>query len=312
MGKFKIDKIFPKALSIAIQGIRYLEAKIHKIGLSGRYNYTNLKKSLGSLYDDTAHSKNANYDRKFIKQYPGFYLIIYVNPKNNFMPRCLIELHPRGSTSPKEYKQFLVDLEKALPDMTLSKVEYAIDQYCSTPEKCESLYSAEVRNLFVPYQRSEVRPNTQITTFYGNRDRINRVCHFTKNQKIYERGRDDKKLDEGWSFETLDRVRLEHTALRDELKRHGLNTLRDFIDDPKLSAIIGNRWKFKAFKFKTLPKPWQYKSRDLQRGCFQTEYQQKRKTVKNISQYTKSIPEFAGLESRIRDEAFRFNDLWGI
>jgi len=310
MGKFKIDKVHGKTLSIVIKGITHLESKIHRICLSGHYNYKDLTDSLGRLYDDTANSKAPHYDRKYIKQYPGFYLIIYVNPKKNFMPHATIEVHPRRTKSPGEYKQFLVELDKALPDMKLSQVEYAIDQYCSTPKKCEDLYSAEVENIFVPYQRREVRQSNQDLTLYGNRDRLNRLCHLGRNQKIYERGADVNKVDDGWPFEKLDRVRMEHTSLRTELKKHGLNTLKDFIKDPKLSAIIGDRWKFRMFRFKTFPGPWQYRSRDPQGGCFQTEYQRRKKMFKNIRQTVEAIPEFASLEHRIRDAAIRFNDLW--
>jgi hypothetical protein len=87
--------------------------------------------------------------------------------------------------------------------------------------------------------------------------------------------------------------------------------LRDFINDPKLSTIIGSRWKFRMFKYRTFPKPWEYEHRGSHEGCFQSEYQHRRGMVKNICQNTIAIPEFTNLENRMRNEAFRFDDLWG-
>lgn len=310
MGKFRIGKIHEKLVLNAIEGVKYLEAKIHRICLTGDYGYESLADILGGLYDDTGHSRNPKYGKKYVKQYRRFYLIIYVNPKLNFMPKCLIEIHPRENMSPPEYKQILAELDNNLPEMKLSKVEYAIDQYCSTPEECERLYSIEELNLFIPYKRQDMMKINQDLKAFGDKDRINRLRHITDNDKIYERGPDNKKVNEGWPFKTLNRVRLEHTSSRDELKRHRLNILTDLIEDPKLSTIIGERWKFRQFKYKTFPKPWEYKIRGLHEGCFQSEYQQKKKTVKNICQNTTDIPQFDDLKKRIKNEANRFDAIW--
>ena len=310
MGNFKIENIDKELISIALEGIINVEAKLHKICLSGRYNYPRISKRLGGLYLNP--NKNRGYGKEYVRQYPGFYLIICVNPFQGNLPRCYIEIHPRESTSARKYKKFLIALDKKLPGLKMSRVEYAIDQYCLTPQTAEILFETEVENLYAPYQRSANMDEVRDGIIYGKKYRLSRVFRIGVNQKIYERGQDTKKFNGGWPVLIFDRVRLEHTASRDELRVNGINTLADFIENPKFFKLNSRKWLLRQFKSKTLPRPWQYEAtfQNDYHGSFHMEYRRQRNKVKNITQHIQEHPQLSILEHRLTTAMTLFDKVW--
>ena len=239
------------------------------------------------------------------------FTVIIICTKERFLPHCLIEIHPKKDVSPSEYQAFLKQLNKSLPGLKLSSVEYAVDFFCKTPEAAESLFENLAENLYIPYQRAEVKEIGETLSLFGNRDRLSRVVHIGKTLKIYERGEDNNRTSSGgWIYEKLDRVRIEHTASRNELKKNGLPFLEDIIKDSKFSDIVSPKLNFRQFKSGTLPEPWEYEKRGKSRGHFQDEQLHARKKIKNITQSTEPVPEFASLLKRINKSMKLFERKW--
>lgn len=72
------------------------------------------------------------------------------------------------------------------------------------------------------------------------------------------------------------------------------------------SLVLYERWKFKKFKEKRLPKMWET-------GFFQREYLKAKdeKIVANIAQHTKDVPQLAKLEYDLVQTVKVFDEQWG-
>jgi len=119
--------------------------------------------------------------------------------------------------------------------MLVSSVEYTLDLFCNRPTEVENLLMMMRRSLYIPYQKS-ARIIGEHTSKWGDPSRMNSVYHLRLN-KLYERGDDNTKTKEGWRFHDLNRVRLEHTAKRRELRKHGISSITDLIQDCRFNEI---------------------------------------------------------------------------
>lgn len=311
MGEFNAKNIYEPVISIAEGGIIEVEAKLHKINVSGDYKYPDIENKLGPLKKHKTQKKRYRmYDQCYIRRFPCFYLYICVNPNIPGVPYCYIEIHPKEGISAKVYKVFLIKLSRWLPELSMSRVEYTLDQYCETPEEAERLFLIEAENLYVPYQRKPVRKEGRNSFLSMKKKKYNQLVHFGVKQKIYERGADVYRKKKRWPFEKVDRVRLEFTAKNRELKKYSLYTLNDLIKAPKFLEMNSMKWRFKQFKSKTLPKPWEYESKGGHLGYFQMEYYQERKKRKNISQYVEDHAHLAALQDRLVESMAIFDMAW--
>ena len=289
--------------------------RLHKINLSGYYKYPEINEKLGPLYDDTKnnwmkkkskHNKNSGdknedeliYKKKYIRRVPNFVISVFVNPTKGYYRKCHIQVTPRKDIESRTYKDFLRFLEHSLPNLQTSKVEYALDCFCTDVITLENFTDIVRRHLYVPHQR-------KVTTLGGDAVKIgenakNLLIHFGDEHKAYERGKDcDKTADGDWEIADIDRLRFEFTAGKGFLKKHGIYHLRELIEDPKFFGINVNRWKFKRFKksSKELPSPWEpFTAEDEEgfTGSFQMEHIKatKDKIVKNLAQAREDVPEF--------------------
>ena len=310
MGKFMPDKINSKLISMAIQGIVKAEAKLLNVRLSGPYPCEKLKRKLRKIFSGCYWS-NPNYRHSYIIWEKNYYLKIFCDPLDGFWPACSITVIPRDALSPRRYKKLLMGLDKQLPGLTLSSVDFGVDLFCDFQEQVERLFQVIVQNLFVPCKMEPTKMLCKDLVVEGEKDRSNRVRRIGSCRRVLERGLDQKKGQyESWSYSDLDRFRLEYTSKGMVLRERGLASLEDLIDDPQFPSIIAGKWKFKQFTFNRLPKPFAYKTKGCDAQCFLPIYHIARKHIPNICKHTEEIPEFSVLEERIMNEAVRFNDQW--
>ena len=125
---------------------------------------------------------------------------------------------------------------------------------------------------------------------------------------MYERGPDRPKLGPAWPSAAIDRVRLEYTAKRRVLVKHGLSTLEDLVENPRFFAINSNRWRFKQFQAKKLP----WVSEGYREGSFQAEFLAAKSTrvVSNLAKHVRDINELSAFEYRIVESMSRFDAAW--
>ncbi len=260
----------------------------------------------------------------------NYQINFFLFPLKSFLPPIQIEIHPRGDISLSDHKAFLVWLNKSIPGLTVSRIEYAIDQRCKSPSDVENLFWIELKSLYVPYQKT-VRffGGEKIEAVgFGKKSRTNLTCwvgpqgeedeiECEENEaleeenkkyakyKFYERGNDENKKNGGWTFDNINRVRLEHTANREELVRNGILTLTDFVRNPKFFTINKNIWHFKRFKnSKRLIQDWESGK------PFQIEYVSDSVDVKNRFKYIEDVPQLSRLKSDLIDQMKKFDIEW--
>ncbi len=256
--------------SYSLEAIYKIEPKLHRITLSGNYDYPKLKDRLGDIYILPSPGKrHPNYRSKSSKQWEGIKggLTIFFNPQKAYFPPCMIEL-----TAPeKETKKILSSIAEKLPGLKLSKIEYAIDLYVREPIRARLLFNRLWKNLCPPYQRgvdkrgqrAKYGKKTVIMTHRNLYKIKSRSKKFSSYFKIYERGNDNDKNNRShkWDFNNLNRVRIEFTAIRElhDLYNKKLDTLEDLIEDPKFAQMMRNRIQFKRAKrsSKLLPQPYE-------------------------------------------------------
>ena len=127
------EHLFRTDMHIALGEIKRYEARLHMIVLNGKKNYPDLVEALGKLKIDNnfePDKRNPIYNTKAIRQEKDFYLSIFVNPKINTSQWCTIEVHSKKDLPVQTHKDFLKELNKKLPDINVSAVEYAIDVFC--------------------------------------------------------------------------------------------------------------------------------------------------------------------------------------
>ena len=298
-----------------------IKAKLHRIVLSGDkekrkiHNFDAIKSFLGDLWFDPDYKpedRGGMYGAMGIKQLDYFQINILTPPLTGLYPPIMVEIHPRGDISLETHKKFLLQLSKSLPWLKVSKVEYTIDIYC--PLVADLLFWVFRHSLLIPYQRtSKFYPDqfaslgkrTNCSISWGDEDDLDRV---------YERGEDRGKNGDGWDYDNVDRVRLEHTANREELRDHGIMTLEDLIGTPKFHQINKGIWNFKRFKHrkrskKKFPQEWEdYSAEDDSGhpGSFQAQYIRLGKP----RGYVELVPELTELKESLIESMKKFDGEW--
>jgi hypothetical protein len=288
---------------------------IHKIHLSGIYVYSDIVNNIGPLFVDSNFdpgTRSPNYKNKFIRNEKDFLLIFFLNPKVPYFPPCYIEIHPKGYVSIQKYKKFLIWFDANLPGLNLSGIEYTSDQFCHGPKEVERLFDLERRYLYVPQSRGCNLIGENYAKF-GRKNRLNFVCH-NGNVKIYERGPDGQKKEGAWERESINRVRLEYTASRPDIKKNGLENLKQFIESPQFHKMNKGRFRFMCFAGSNkLPNMWEdYGLSDIggSEGSFQAQHIILRKKVKNIAAYMTKVEHFDPLMKRLEVLWSAFDARW--
>ncbi len=303
------------SFDIAGRAIADVEARLHRIRVFGRYDHVEISKELGPLKTDetlVSEKRGENYDTKVIREikgFPDFYLTVLVNNKKPFFPQCSIEIHPGNDITLETHKAFLIWLNKKLPNLAVSKVEYVVDQFCADNVGATILFWVDRRCLHLSYRR-----RGKLFGEYGNRkDRAESLEYrIGRYHRVYERGPDSKMRGKAWFLKDVDRVRLEHTVNRMKLRKYGINTLNDLIENPRFSVLNLRRWRFMQFlRSRKLPKFWQPHSTKDQgghAGSFKLESIRSRRKAENVSEYIASYKELVRIEYRV-DRAMKSFDL---
>jgi hypothetical protein len=296
-----------------LHDIEKIEARLHKIKVSGDYSYNQLNSIIGPLKIDEnfiPEKRHPYYRTKMMKNVSNFNLNVFINPVD-YVPACQIEIKPKSDLSIDTHQSFLIWLDELFPELNSSLVEYAVDLFCEDSSSVQHLFRSLRNTLYTPYQRDAKLIGGN---FGKHGKRMNYTYHLGEDKKVYERGDDDKKEDDGWSEDDLGRVRLEYTARREPLKRLNIYTLSDLIRAPKFYEINSRKWYFRRFvKSDKLPKPWEaYTAEDENGniGSFHKEYLEQKKTRKNISQYTENVAIMSDLREALLEAMIEFDKRW--
>jgi hypothetical protein len=306
-----------------------IQPLIHKIVLTGDWKQWKndrpaIWKMFGKLYKDNDYKpkdedENGYQEKWLTRRKGGFLIIVYAFPKDRRAPYWM-EIHVSDQASVKDLKGELLRIWLALPTAKVSLIDYTLDQYCYSPHAAQMLFWVEMRNLYVPHQRKARLTGAKLSE-WGNKNRMNTAYRAT-NVQVYERGPDNKKKDDHWQFEDVDRVRLEYTAKRRRLLKNEVDTIGDFIKRPRFHDINRNVYRFASFEHSNkLPahsddydtpddtKP-DKTTLDVEKeifGAFQLEYNRYRKDkkiTKNIAQNVKELDVFEPFKARL-DEVMR-------
>ena len=313
--------------STALDGIREIKARLHSITLSAgkeyreEYSLDSLKNALGNPWFDSKfhpEDRGGDYKAKYIKRSKNFQINLFVNPKK-FRPFFQIEIHHKTDNTPEDLKRLLINIDELIPEIRVKQVEYAVDQCCYSPIDVENLFWVERFSLYVRKKEAEMQQLSdedtisEADTNFEDEDtvpdeesRTALIWHLGDKDKIYERGDDGKKEDKTWDYYDFNRVRLEHTSDRRELKRKGINTLKDLINNPKFYDINRNIWDFRKFKeghSRILIKEWEDRAVPFQYLLENTE-------LKNPTQYSRRVEELLPLKLKILDAMKLFDEVW--
>lgn len=297
----------------ALGGIREIKARLHSIRLSAgeeyrdEYNWKYLKKALNNPWYDRnfkPEDRGCTYRLKYIKQLNSFQINLFIW-RMGHQPYFQIEIHHKTDNNPNELRRLLIDIDELIPGIRVSEVEFTIDQCCYDPTNVRNLYLVEWLSLYCPEARGEVRMilgDDGIKFDDGN----SLICYFGDKDKIYERGDDNKKKDRTWEYYDFNRVRIEHTADRRELKGNGINTLKDLINGPKFLETYRDYWDFRRFKdskSKMLTREWE-------KDVLPFQHMIRDSKLENPSQYSEKVEELASLKARLIEAMKVFDDEW--
>jgi len=297
--------------------ISRIEAKLGRIRVFGHYGYDEIINKLGLLESNetlVAEKGIRNYEIKVVKEiksYPDFYLTVFMNNKKSFFPQCSIEIYPKNDISLETHKVFLVWINEKLPNSIVSKVEYVVDQFCLDHLGAIALFWLDIRCLHLSYRRKgrilgEYRPQEE-----RSRSLAYQIGRY---HRVTERGPDLKKQGQDWFLKDIDRVRLDHNVNRAKLKKYGINTLNDLIENPRFSILNLHRWRFMQFlKSRKLPKFWQpFSTKDQggQSGLCKLESIRPKRKEENVSDYISSYKELVRIEFRINRAMKSFDLEW--
>lgn len=300
--------------------IRAIDPIIHRLGLPGDHGYRDLEERFGKLKIDDTYQPEKRMPKYKTKAYLHTQvgnLPVFLNPVEPYLPRCILEV-------PYPEREFLVDLSWCLPKLKVYSVEYAIDLYCCDLMEAENLLWLLKRYLYVPYKRSTkeygellfqvgegvgVQRISPQTGGVENEEDVEPPVYRSGNLKVYLRGPDELKRGRSWFHRHVDRVRVELTPTRSQLRRHNIRRLKDFIRAPKFKAVCENILNFKKFRdsSKRFPREWEgYRS-----GSFQEEFIQQRKNgVKNPSQYMTDAEGFDEFKPALVEATEEFDREW--
>jgi len=278
-----------------IELILKVQVKLHRIILSGDYTWYDLNECIGPLkiIDRTNWNsrRRSNYSKCSYRKFAWGVLTVFTGRRDACLPHCMLELTYTGHRK-------LAILHNRIPRLQLSSVEYAIDLFCKSPNDVSRIFRLIKKHIHCNHVRETATPQKGL---------VKSVFRIGKSVRIYERGEDrhkDRHRKSYWDHNHLDRVRIEFTIQRQELKARGLGTLKQLINGPYFHEALMTRFGFKEFtNSRYLPKAYEiYTTTDTSGNynCFQTELiETRRKGIKIPSQCIKDTEELTSLKDRI-------------
>ena len=317
--------------SMALEGIIDRKAILHRINLSTdkekpkTNTFRAVKDFLGELWFDPnfkPEDRGGKYEAMLIKQLDDFQINVLIDPSEGYLPLMMVEVHPRGDISLEVHKTFLLQLSEALPALKASSVEFTIDIFCS--RDTDSLFWVLRHSLLIPYQRTtKLYVDENCKDKFAKTGKRNNFSIKWGSGRLYERGEDKNKNGEGWDYDDVDRVRLEHTADGDELRNHEIVTLEHLIREPKFHEINKDIWNFKRFKQtkrskKKLPQEWEdylelddNKGKDDDKEGYPGSFQAQYNALGKPRAYVEPVPELIPLKESLTEAMKLFDSKWG-
>ena len=208
-----------KVIHESLNELESIKPFIHRIKLSGDYNYPELLK-LGNLkVVEPIFYRHRGYNEKYRThaycQLPEGRLLCSLNPYPSYYPWCMISI-----TNPSI--KLLNKISNELDFFSIAEVEYTIDFFCRNQQACHDIFYLFVRYLYFPYTSRVIMAGGKFDGWREPR-KTNAVYKSlsigktrSKYIKVYERGPDTKKqfLENGqpfWYSKDIDRVRIEFT-----------------------------------------------------------------------------------------------------
>jgi hypothetical protein len=307
--------ILPLIIKDVLNNIEKVECKIHNLKFTGNYTYQNIVDSIGNIKLDSSYKKysDGSYEERYFKNIHGTNLSIKLHPihKKRFLPQCEIKLVYKKHKS-------IAALAKHLPELNVSSVEYAIDLFQHTGKHTPQ----NVRNLFLLLRHYLYRKGFNKTEFYTNWENYTYYIGTKKDFKIYERGKDKpssqrvRSEEKGWEFNELDRLRIEYTIKRANIKKMGLGKITEFVQDCKFNEIMKNRFDFRVFKSNSdFPMEWmEYKTNTKNKyfNGFQDEYIEQKNLKKHvgITRNSRKSVKMLSFKLQINKRLNLFNERW--
>lgn len=278
----------------ALSSLNYVNSLVHRVKLSGSYNFRELQHLLGRMrIDETYPTKNANrmpnYLRKSYLNIDGQRMTVFTKPTREYLPRCILDI-----TSPSVY--MLNAVGKKLTEVKLSYIELAIDFVCGDCKSADLLLYLFKRYLYIPFVK-RIWPIGDEEFDFEIPSTINTGVSYTSKRKgsqgkyvrLYQRvlGLFDIYKADGKPYcdhEDVLVLRLEicHNRGSSRLRKLQLNTLTDLLYSPSFKQIVfpdytGGKSEIRFVNFKKhdhLPQLWEdymSESKDGVSGVIQQE-----------------------------------------
>src|SRR4030067_2424682 len=250
------------------------------------------------------------YKEKLIKKMydsdkEGFKYQVFRYHLEPFLPPILVQINPPEGVSIKNHKSFLTQLNTPFPNLGLSKVEYTIDLYCKDYMLAKFLFDVLSRTLFVPWQSD---PPKIYAESYSTGVKKNRTMELSEEIKMYERGDDEDKKEEGYEEVKINRVRLEYTPSQEKLRAKYLYKLAEFLISCKFFKMNKDVWQFKKFEGSNrLPGETDFYLAD---ETIQGEYFAKRKIKKIPKKYKVDVEELSDLKDKLLNAMKAYDARW--
>ena len=300
---------------MALGSIQRVEAKIHRIRLSGNYTYQEIEQAIGRMkvVDQFDHEnrqrgyQQPKYRNRAYLQMEEKHLTVFFDRSEPFLPRCIIETSEPTKTT-------LRRLAEGLPGLKVSKQEHASDLIIGCDEEVVGiLYRALLRYVYVPYARNAISWHDRLTS---GTTRMNCTFAVVGKMRLYERGPEELKNGRGWDREDLDRVRLEKIVRkRKDQEPSKLILLEDLVENGPGLVKTAESFEFKKFaeRSRGLPKEWEgYHEKDRNGNCgaFMLEHLANRSRVANIWKATEKSRMFNQLKEMLITAAENFEHSW--
>jgi hypothetical protein len=249
----------PASLNITsvLSKITQIKPKIHRLTLSCPTNIKEIPFTVDDFEKGVTHRykwvKTKTYEDGNCFELLGHEIKLLFNKNKINRPDLFIEL-----IDPRPY--LLLCLLEKYRDLKVSKAEYTLDFRCKSPFAVRKLYFLFKKYIALRYikakkvfKNKKQIPNVKM--FQGNE--LFNFSYYLKYRdiKVYERGEDKDRLDDGgWNFSALKKLRFEFTTndyFNIKLFGNG-KKLSSLIKDCKFDELLKNQLFFK--KLKSSPK----------------------------------------------------------
>lgn len=320
MEKKSIDKLIKYKEQI-LDRIERIKPRLHRVVFSGDYGWNSISNLIGrpkilNEHEKTKKDRRKGYANTAVIQLEKRKIRYFYDPIMPKLPRCILETsYPTLG--------FLLWLNKKLPKLKMSRVEYTADVFFSSYKSVKRYFRIFNGHAYFPYQRwckllSKDRLN--------DKDRIQNAVLKTKSVKIYERGPDeDKKWDKKgnhtyWDIRKTKFVRFECTARRKTLLKAGIGDLSTFLMNPKLASNFEKKIGFKVFvnneitnfpeEFHKYPFIYDKKNKNHGNGFHNLYISYKKLLKTNIKSYMKDEPVLSRFLDVLTNEFKKFDENW--